>query len=106
MKLAQYIARLGYGSRREVSYLFDKRRVTHVDGRTLKEKDDATHDEILVDREIASLTLVDDQSRRLRVANFSAVQVDPQDCAVDRLPMLTALCHEPHCEQCVRQIVE
>jgi len=49
MKLAQYIARLGYGSRREVSYLFDKRRITHVNGRTLKEKDDATHDEIRVD---------------------------------------------------------
>ena len=51
MKLVQYIARLGYGSRREVTYLFDKRRVTHVDGRTLKEKDEATHDEILVDGE-------------------------------------------------------
>ena len=49
MKLAQYIARLGYGSRREVSYLFDKRRITHVNGRTLNEKDDATHDEIRVD---------------------------------------------------------
>ena len=49
MKLAQYIAKLGYGSRREVSYLFDKRRITDVDGRTLKEKDDATHDEIRVD---------------------------------------------------------
>lgn len=51
MKLAQYIAKLGYGSRREVSYLFDKRRITHVDGRILKEKDDASHDEILVDGE-------------------------------------------------------
>jgi len=51
MKLAQYIARLGYGSRREVTYLFDKRRVTHVDGQILKEKDDATHDDIRVDGE-------------------------------------------------------
>lgn len=51
MKLAQYIAKLGYGSRREVTYLFDKRRVRHVDGRVLKEKDDASHDEILVDGE-------------------------------------------------------
>ncbi len=49
MNLAQYLARLGYGSRREVTYLFDQRRVTHVDGRTLSVTDTAAHVDIRID---------------------------------------------------------
>jgi len=49
VKLVKYIANLGYGSRRDVTRLFDDERVTRRDGRVLREQDDAAHDDMLVD---------------------------------------------------------
>lgn len=49
MKLARYLANLGYGTRREVEAMLAARRVRHADGRVLREGDTATHDEIRVD---------------------------------------------------------
>lgn len=49
MKLAKYIANLGYGSRREVMRLLDERRVRRRDGSPLKDSDDFAHDDVLID---------------------------------------------------------
>ena len=51
MKLAKYIANLGYGSRREVMRMLDDGRVTRADGTELAEGDDAAHEDILFDGE-------------------------------------------------------
>lgn len=51
MKLAKYIANLGYGSRREVMRMLDDGRVTSSDGDNLAEDDDVAHADILVDGE-------------------------------------------------------
>jgi 16S rRNA pseudouridine516 synthase len=47
--LDKYLARLGYGTRREVGRLFDVRRVTRVDGTVLKASDAAAHEFIRFD---------------------------------------------------------
>ncbi len=52
--LDKYLARLGYGTRREVTQLVAKRRVTQTDGRTLSTDDrigPALHDQLRVDDE-------------------------------------------------------
>lgn len=51
MKLAKYIANLGYGSRREVMRMLDDGRVTKGDGMELNEGDEVAHEDILVDGE-------------------------------------------------------
>ncbi len=51
MKLAKYIANLGYGSRREAVSLVADGRVTRRDGSLLSEGDVFQHDEILIDEE-------------------------------------------------------
>ncbi len=51
MKLAKYIANLGYGSRREVTRMLDDGRVTGADGSELKEGDVVAHEHIFVDGE-------------------------------------------------------
>ena len=51
MKLARYLANLGYGSRREVERLVARGRVTRADGRPLREGEPFTHDEVRVDGE-------------------------------------------------------
>lgn len=51
MKLAKYIANLGYGSRRDVSRMLDDGRVTRRDGSDLGEGDEVAHEDILVDGE-------------------------------------------------------
>ena len=49
MKLAKYVANLGYGSRREVEGLVARGRVTRADGRVLREGDAFAHEEVRVD---------------------------------------------------------
>jgi 16S rRNA pseudouridine516 synthase len=49
MKLVKHIANLGYGTRREVSQLIARRRVTRRDGTVLAEGDSFHHDDVLVD---------------------------------------------------------
>ncbi len=49
MKLLKYIANLGYGSRREVRYMFSAGRITRRDGTRLDEDSVFTHDDVLVD---------------------------------------------------------
>lgn len=49
MKLLKYIANLGYGSRREVRFLFAAGRITRRDGEVLGESSVFTHDDVLVD---------------------------------------------------------
>jgi len=51
MKLAKYLANLGYGSRREIEWLMSRRRVTAADGRTLATSSGALHRDIRVDGE-------------------------------------------------------
>ena len=51
MKLARYLANLGYGSRREVEKLLAERRVRRRDGGVLRPDDPFTHDDVLVDGE-------------------------------------------------------
>lgn len=51
MKLAKYIANLGYGSRREVMAMLRDRRVTRRDGSVLSEGDVFQHDDMLIDGE-------------------------------------------------------
>jgi len=51
MKLAKYLARLGYGSRREVEALIDGERVRDVDGEPLDARDEYPHDCIRIDGE-------------------------------------------------------
>lgn len=47
--LARYLARLGYGTRKECEALLSARRVTQRDGRVLRDGAAFTHDEVLVD---------------------------------------------------------
>jgi 16S rRNA pseudouridine516 synthase len=47
--LDKYLARLGYGTRREVARLFDVRRVTRADGTLLRASDQAAHESIRLD---------------------------------------------------------
>ncbi|MBA3670648.1 MAG: rRNA pseudouridine synthase [Gemmatimonadaceae bacterium] len=49
MKVAKYLANLGYGSRRDVTVLLRDRRVTRRDGAVVQEGDVFLHDELLVD---------------------------------------------------------
>lgn len=51
MKLAKYLANLGYGTRREVEWLIDRGRVTRADGTALDARASAGHADILVDGE-------------------------------------------------------
>jgi len=51
VKLVKHIANLGYGSRRDVTRLFDEGRVTRRNGVVLRASDDAAHDDVLVDAE-------------------------------------------------------
>ena len=51
MKLAKYLANLGYGTRREVERLLADRRVTRADGTPLAEGDRFAHDDVRVDGE-------------------------------------------------------
>lgn len=51
MKLARYIANLGYGTRREVEEMLARGRVTRVDGGRLMEGDVFSHGELRVDGE-------------------------------------------------------
>jgi 16S rRNA pseudouridine516 synthase len=47
--LARYLARLGYGTRKEAEALLSARRVTQGDGRVLREGAAFTHNDVLVD---------------------------------------------------------
>ncbi len=47
--LARYLARLGYGSRKEAEAMLRARRVTQPDGRVLREGSAFAHDAVLVD---------------------------------------------------------
>ncbi len=51
MSLLKYLANLGYGSRREVSALFDHRRVTDASGAVLRAADRCAHEAVRVDGE-------------------------------------------------------
>lgn len=49
MSLIKYLARLGYGTRREVTTLVTARRVTHADGSVARDTDAWTHSDLRVD---------------------------------------------------------
>jgi 16S rRNA pseudouridine516 synthase len=49
MKLAKYLANLGYGSRRDVGRMLDGGRVTRRDGSALTEGDAFAHEDVLID---------------------------------------------------------
>ncbi len=51
MKLVKHLANLGYGSRKQVAWLFREGRITDADGEVLYADDTPTHDEIRVDGE-------------------------------------------------------
>ena len=51
MKLVKHIANLGYGSRKEVQWLFREGRITDADGEVLYADDPVDHDNIRVDGE-------------------------------------------------------
>ncbi len=51
MSLLKYLANLGYGTRRDVTALFDQRRVTDADGRVLRTADTREHADLRVDGE-------------------------------------------------------
>jgi 16S rRNA pseudouridine516 synthase len=51
MKLIKHIANLGYGSRKQVAWLFREGRITDAAGEVLYADDTPTHDEIRVDGE-------------------------------------------------------
>jgi 16S rRNA pseudouridine516 synthase len=51
VKLAKYIANLGYGSRRQVAAMIAEQRVTTLEGTALGEGDSFEHDRVLVDGE-------------------------------------------------------
>jgi 16S rRNA pseudouridine516 synthase len=51
MKLVKHLGNLGYGTRREVSQMVARRRVTRRDGHVLAEGDPFIHDDVLVDGE-------------------------------------------------------
>lgn len=53
MKLARYIANLGYGSRRDVMRMLQNHRVKRRDGGVLSEGDSFNHDDLLIDGEPA-----------------------------------------------------
>ncbi len=53
MKLAKYIANLGYGSRRDVMRMLQTRRLKRRDGTALSEGDVFQHDDLLIDGEPA-----------------------------------------------------
>lgn len=48
MKLAKYLANLGYGTRRDVEQMIRRREVTRADGSPVAEGDDVQHDELRV----------------------------------------------------------
>ena len=49
MKLLRYLGNLGYGTRREVEHMIERRRVRRRDGGVLALRDAFTHDDVLVD---------------------------------------------------------
>ncbi|MDH7452280.1 pseudouridine synthase [Luteimonas composti] len=51
MKLLRYLANLGYGSRREVQWMFREGRITDAAGEVLYADDPARHDDVRVDGE-------------------------------------------------------
>ncbi|MGO4552326.1 pseudouridine synthase [Lysobacter sp. 2RAF19] len=51
MKLVKHIANLGYGSRKEVQWMFREGRITDADGEVLYADDQVAHDTIRVDGE-------------------------------------------------------
>lgn len=51
MKLVKHIANLGYGSRKEVQWMFREGRITDADGEVLYADDQVAHDAIRVDGE-------------------------------------------------------
>ncbi len=51
MKFAKYLANLGYGSRREVIYLFEHGAITDVEGNMLQANDTFVHANVLVNGE-------------------------------------------------------
>ncbi|MEO5963078.1 MAG: pseudouridine synthase [Thermomonas sp.] len=51
MKLVKHLANLGYGSRKQVAWLFREGRITDADGEVLYADDTPTHEEIRVDGE-------------------------------------------------------
>ena len=51
MKLVRLLANLGYGSRREVAWLFREGRVTDIDGEVLYADDRVPHERVLLDGE-------------------------------------------------------
>ena len=51
MKLVKHLANLGYGSRKEVAWMFREGRVTDADGEVLYADDPLDHDNVRVDGE-------------------------------------------------------
>ena len=51
MKLVKHLANLGYGSRKEVAWMFREGRVTDAQGEVLYADDQPTHDQVRVDGE-------------------------------------------------------
>jgi len=51
MKLVKHLANLGYGSRKDVAWMFREGRVTDAQGEVLYADDQPTHDEVRVDGE-------------------------------------------------------
>ena len=51
MKLVKHIANLGYGSRKEVQWMFREGRITDADGEVLYADDQVPHEAIRVDGE-------------------------------------------------------
>ncbi|HEX2495187.1 MAG TPA: pseudouridine synthase [Steroidobacter sp.] len=51
MKLAKYIANLGYGSRKQVLRLFQAGRITDANARVLRPEDDVEHGQVRIDGE-------------------------------------------------------
>jgi len=49
MSIARYLARLGYGTRREAEYLLAQRRVTTPDGQVVRDRDAFQHTSLYVD---------------------------------------------------------
>jgi 16S rRNA pseudouridine516 synthase len=49
MSLARYLARLGYGTRRETEQVLAQRRVTSADGQVLRDRDAFVHEALRVD---------------------------------------------------------
>src|SRR5690606_36080763 len=51
MKLVKHLANLGYGSRKEVAWMFREGRVTDANGEVLYQDDPLDHDNVRVDGE-------------------------------------------------------